>query len=107
MRETIASYTSANTVPFGISADGMESHLRFKEQLKLSFDLLTDDGYVISREYGAIKPDPDHPGQSLDSIQRTVIIVGMDGKVIFRQLGSPSTAELLSAILGPANRAQD
>ncbi len=107
MRETISSYVGANTIPFGISADDMESHLRFKEQLKLPFDLLTDDGHAVAREYGALKPDPENPGQFLGSIQRTVVIIGLDGSVIYRQLGSPSTADLLAAILGPADRAQD
>ena len=85
----------------------MESHLRFKEHLKLPFDLLTDDGFAVARDYGVLKPDPDNPGQFLDSIQRTVVIIGLDGTVIFRQLGSPSTAKMLTAILGPVDPAQD
>jgi peroxiredoxin Q/BCP len=98
VRRAIDSYRDLDTIPFGISGDDFDSHERFKAHLKLPFDLLVDDGFRLSREYGALKPVPGQPGVYADEIKRTVFIVGKDGTIVYRANGIPSTDDLLNTI---------
>ena len=41
-----------NTVVFGISADSIESHLKFKKKYKLKFELLSDEKKLVLKKYG-------------------------------------------------------
>ena len=73
--------------------------MRFRASLGLPFDLLVDDDMAVSRTYGVLKPDPDNRGQYLASINRTVVIVGKNGRIIYRRAGAPPTEEIVDAIL--------
>lgn len=72
--------------------------MRFKEHLKLPFELLVDEGLNAAREYGALREAPGQPGVYENKILRTVFIVGKDGTIIYRAGGIPSTDELLNTI---------
>lgn len=50
-----------------------------------------DEGRLIAEAYGAIKPDG-------SGIQRTVVVIGKDGTVLFRELGAPLPGNILQAI---------
>lgn len=91
MREAIDDFRSLDTEPYGINEAGAESHKQFIDELSLPFDLLIDEGLAVSRAYDTLKPDADR-------IQRHVVIVGKNGKVIFRAQGAPPPDELLAAI---------
>ena len=91
MRETITDFRSLDTEPLGINPGDAASHQEFIEHLKLPFDLLVDEGRKVATAYGAIKPDG-------SGIQRTVAIVGKDGRILFKAAGAPPPGELLSAI---------
>ena len=80
-----------NTVVFGVNQGDAASHLGFIEHLNLPFDLLVDDGLAISAAYGTLR-------ETGDRIQRTVIAVGRDGKVIFREQGAPPPGNIANAI---------
>ncbi len=88
---TIDRFTAAETIPFGVNPDDAASHLAFIEQLSLPFDLLVDEGRRIAEAYGAVKPDG-------SGIQRTVVVVGKDGRVILSELGAPLPGNILQAI---------
>jgi peroxiredoxin Q/BCP len=91
VRETLADFEALDTIPFGVNQADAVSHQAFIDELKLPFDLLIDEGLAVSRVYDAVKPDADR-------IQRTVVIVGKDGKILFRAQGAPPPGELLEAI---------
>jgi peroxiredoxin len=76
-----------------------DSHLRFRSSLNLPYDLLVDEDLAVSREYNVLKPHPDRRGEYLASINRTVVIVGKDGTIIYRRAGTPPVEELINAIL--------
>jgi thioredoxin-dependent peroxiredoxin len=99
VREAIDGFREVDTVPLGINPGDADSHLRFRSSLDLPFDLLVDDELAVARAYGALKLDPERPGEFLAAIDRTVVIVGKDGRVIFRRKGAPPSEELLDAIL--------
>lgn len=76
---------------------GAESHQRFIDELGLPFDLLIDEGFRVSALYGALKPEGNR-------IQRTVCLIGKNGKVLLRAQGAP-TPDALLALLRSADDA--
>ena len=80
-----------DTEPLGVNPGDAESHRQFKKMHSFPFELLVDEGMNVARAYGALKPDG-------SGIARTVVIVGKDGKVIYRQAGAPPWALMSNAI---------
>ncbi len=91
MRDTVAEFRDLDTEPYGVNPDDAASHRSFIEAQDFPFDLLVDEGRQVAAAYGAIKPDG-------SGIQRTVVVVGKDGRVLYRAPGAPPPAELLAAI---------
>lgn len=91
MRETLSDFEALDTQPYGINNGDAASHQSFIDELDLTFDLLVDEGLEVAAAYDALKPEGDR-------IQRTVVIVGKNGKIIFRAQGAPPPGELLTAI---------
>lgn len=92
MRDHIADFLALETEPYGINPGDAASHRAFIAAHGFPFDLLVDEGRQVAARYGAIKPDG-------SGIQRTVVIVGKDGRVIFREAGAPAPVRLLGVIL--------
>lgn len=88
---TIEDFRALDTEPYGVNPGDAASHLAFIERQGFPFDLLVDEGRLVADAYGAVKPDG-------SGIQRTVVIIGKDGRVIFREEGAPPPADLLDAI---------
>ncbi len=91
MRETIDEFRALDTDVFGVNGGTAESHAQFADELMLPFGLLVDEGLGVAKAYGALKPE----GGRID---RTVVIVGKDGKILFRAKGAPPPDQLLTAI---------
>jgi len=91
VRDAIDLLRAADTEPFGVNEADAESHRGFIDAFGFPFDLLVDDGLAVSRAYGALRPEGDR-------INRTVVVVGKDGRVIFRAAGAPDPREVLAAI---------
>lgn len=91
MSEAIDYFRALDTEPYGVNEASAESHLSFIEQLNLPFDLLVDTDLAVSERYGCVRET-----QRMNA--RTVIIVGKNGKVIYRASGSPEPETLLEAI---------
>ncbi len=88
---TIERFIEAGIIPLGVNPDGAESHRSFIAELDLPFDLLVDEGRKIAEAYGAVKEDG-------SGIQRTVVVVGQGGKVLFREAGAPLPGNILQAV---------
>ena len=91
MSATIDYFRELDTEPYGVNPANAASHQQFIDELKLPFDLLVDENADVSEAYGCLRE-----GERKNS--RTVVIVGKDGKVIYRASGSPPVDELLEAI---------
>jgi peroxiredoxin len=76
---------------YGVNEASAESHQEFLDQLDSNVDLLVDENFAVSRAYHAMK-------DGVDRIARTVVIVGKNGKIIFRAAGAPPTDELLRVL---------
>ena len=91
MRDAFDDFRALDTVVFGVNEADAASHRAFIDAFDFPFDLLIDDGFAVSRAYGALKPEGNR-------INRTVVIVGKDGRVLFRAAGAPPPGELLEVI---------
>ena len=91
MRDNIEAFHAADTIPIGINPGDAASHRQFVDEHNFSFDLLVDEDRMVAQRYDAIKPDG-------SGIQRTVVLVGKNGKIIFRAVGAPPPAELLEVL---------
>lgn len=91
VRKNIRHMREAAIEPFGVNPGDAESHRAFREAHALNFPLLVDEGSDVAGLYGALKEDG-------EGIQRSVVIVGKDGKVIFAERGAPPWQRILSVM---------
>jgi peroxiredoxin len=91
VRKNIRHLREAAIEPMGVNSGNAESHRAFREAHALNFPLLVDENSGVAKLYGAIKDDG-------ESIQRSVVIVGKDGKVIFAEHGAPPWQRILSVM---------
>ena len=91
MRDTVDDFRALDTEPLGVNPGDAASHQAFIAAHGFPFDLLVDEGRAVATAYGAVKPDG-------SGIQRTVVIVGKDGRVLLGAPGASSPVELLELI---------
>lgn len=90
MRDEIAKFQAAKMQPLGVNPASIESHQGYVEKFRFNFPLLSDPERAIARAYHALKDDG-------KGIQRTVYVIGSDGKVRFAQRGAPPVDEIIGA----------
>jgi len=88
IRKHIDHIRAAGVEPMGVNPGDAQSHKAFRKEHALNFDLLVDEGAEVARTYGAIKPEG-------EGIQRSVVVVGKNGKVIFAENGAPPWQRIL------------
>lgn len=91
VRKNIKHIRKAGIEPVGINTDDAESHEKFREAHALNFELLVDEDAAVSRTYGALKPDG-------GGIQRSVIVVGKNSRIIYSKEGKPPWQLILNAV---------
>ncbi len=91
IRDNFPALTEYGVTPFGINADGIDAHTAFAEGQHYQFDLLVDENLDVARRYEAAAEGSATP-------QRTVYIVGRDGRIIFAERGAPSPGEMIAAV---------
>jgi thioredoxin-dependent peroxiredoxin len=69
----------------GISTDDQETLRRFKAETKAPFELLSDPGGKVAKQYAGLMPIP-----GVDAAKRANVVVGEDGVV--RELVTGSDA---------------
>ena len=90
VRRNIEHMRAAGIEPVGVNPDDAESHEKFREAHGLNFELLVDENAEVAKGYGAVKPE--------GGIDRSVVIVGRNGKVVFAQNGAPAWQQVLNAM---------
>ena len=91
MRDEIGQFEACGVRPFGVNPAAAERHRDYASRLRLPFPLLSDPGLVVSRTYGAVKPD----GRE---IARSVCLVDRDGTVRYSQAGAPGAEIVLESL---------
>jgi len=69
-----------NIVILGVSADSVESHVKFKSKYKLTFPLLSDSDKKMIKDYGIWKKKILY-GKSYMGIERTTFVINPKGKI--------------------------
>lgn len=91
VRKHIEHLRGAGIEPMGINPGDADSHRAFRKEHALNFDLLVDENAQVATLYGAIKPEG-------EGIQRSVVVVGKDGRIVFAEQGAPPWQRILGAI---------
>jgi len=91
VRKNLEHLRGAGIEPIGVNPDDAQSHKAFRKEHGLTLDLLVDDDAQVAKRYGAVKPGG-------EGIQRSVVIVGKNGKIIFAEHGAPPWQRILSVM---------
>ena len=70
-----------NTIVLGISADSINSHLKFKKKYKLKFDLLSDEKLKVIKKYG-VWGRKSFLGKKYMGIIRTTYLINSKKKIL-------------------------
>jgi len=76
------SFKKAKTLIFGISADSVESHLKFKKKMEFPFDLLSDPDSTVCKLYDVIQEKSMYAKKYM-GIERSTFLI--DAKGVLRQ----------------------
>ncbi len=93
IRNDFKKFQDQNIAVFGINHADEDSHQKFIAKNQFPFDLLIDANKEVSKTYQAIKSFFGKP-----IIARTVVLINKKGEIIFLKKGTPSDAEILSAL---------
>ena len=93
MRDEIREFEERGVKPFGVNPASTDAHAKYVKKFEFNFPLLSDADRAIASAYHALKDD----GRG---IQRTVYLIGSDGRVLFGVRGAPPTAEILAPLGG-------
>lgn len=91
MRDDIDQFEGKGIQPFGINPASIEKHTNYVAKKGFTFPILSDPGREVASAYGAVK-------MLGKLIQRSVFVVGKDGKVVFAREGMPTDEEILASI---------
>ena len=91
MRDNITSLRTHQIEPLGVNPGDAKSHREFREDIKLPFELLVDEGLEVAKQYGAVNDKG-------TGVSRSVVVVGKDGTVIFSEPGAPAMARIINAV---------
>ena len=79
-RDAFPRFTKTDAVILGISADSVESHVKFKKKYKLPFTLLADVGHEVADRYG-VWGKKKMFANIFSGIHRTTFVIDGDGVV--------------------------
>jgi peroxiredoxin Q/BCP len=74
-------FESRGITILGVSPDEIESHLKFKEQMNIPYELISDSDHRISSLYGSYGPK-NYMGREYLGVHRSTFLIGKDGKLI-------------------------
>lgn len=99
-RDDYSAYEKAGVVILGVSADSVESHVKFKKKHQLQFPLLADEGHKVCDLYGVWGPKK-FMGKSYEGVLRTTFLIDTEGNIkrVFEEVRlSEHSAELLTEL---------
>ena len=79
-RDRKAELAALGTVVLGVSADSVESHVKFRDKYELNFPLLADTEHTVAEEYGAWR-EKNMYGKKSMGIQRSTFLIDLLGNV--------------------------
>ncbi len=97
IRDAWGEFERAGAAVFGVSADSVASHERFKSKYELPFTLLADPEHKLAEPYGVGQ-------EGKRSYERSTFVIDADGNVvrIMRRVNPDRHADEVLAALGTA-----
>lgn len=90
-RDEFPRFEAVDTVVFGINPANADSHQRFIDKNGFPFELIVDQKRKIARQYDAL--------MLLGYVvNRTVIAINKEGKIVFYERGYPTNDAIISAL---------
>ncbi len=80
-RDVYTDVESKNAVVLGVSPDGVDSHIAFRDKFGLPFPLLTDEDKSISQTYG-VWQERERDGNKFMGVARSHFVIDEQGKVV-------------------------
>lgn len=80
LRDNFGRVTATGVQVYGVSADSVASHVKFRDKYDLPFRLLSDDGHRVADAFGTWV-EKKFAGKTYMGIERTSFIVGPDGRI--------------------------
>lgn len=78
--DQLAEFKAAGAVVYGISRDTMKSHHKFKENLGIPFDLISDPDEALCQAFGVMKMKNMY-GKQVRGIERSTFVIDAGGKL--------------------------
>lgn len=75
-------FKTRNTVVIGISRDSMESHEKFKRDLNIPFELISDSNEALCQLFNVVTPK-EMFGHTISSLARSTFLINEDGVLIY------------------------
>lgn len=87
IRDAYGEFEQAGAVVLGVSTDGVDSHVKFKEKYGLQFTLLADTEHEVAEQYG-VWGEKTFRGKTYMGVERSTFVIGADGTVarVFRNV---------------------
>lgn len=100
LRDDMPRFEGVGAVVLGVSADSVESHVKFREKYRLNFPLLADTEHEVSEAYGVWKEKSMY-GRTFWGIERSTFLIDEDGVVLeaWRKVKPKGHAERVAAYL--------
>jgi len=100
IRDAWSEFERAGAVVLGVSPDGVASHVKFRTDFELPFNLLADPDHVAAEAYGVWQRKTRN-GRTYMGIVRSTFVIGPDGNVIkaLRNVKPATHADDVLAIL--------
>ena len=80
LRDRIQEFDARGAVVYGISADDVKSHVKFRDKYDLPFRLLADVGHKVAEQYG-VWVQKSMLGKKYMGIERTSFVIDEQGRV--------------------------
>ncbi|MBN1122927.1 MAG: thioredoxin-dependent thiol peroxidase [Anaerolineae bacterium] len=84
-RDNYAAIEEQNAVVLGVSADGQQSHQKFKSKYDLPFTLIMDEDHAIAEKYG-VWGDKSNYGRIYKGVIRSHFVIDEEGIIVDTQV---------------------
>lgn len=91
VRDTQDAFKAKGVTTVGMNPASLASHEKYVEKFDFNFPIAVDAQRQAAGAFHALKEDG-------KGIQRTVYLIGKDGKVLFAQRGMPATEAILAVL---------
>jgi peroxiredoxin Q/BCP len=96
-RDNYVEISEKDAVVFGISPDGVNSHVKFRTKFDLPFRLLADEDHKVAELYG-VWGEKNNYGKTYFGIIRSHFVVDAEGKIADVQYGVSAEDSVANAL---------